>query len=110
MRISELSGPLGRASAEKFHRLEIISGHWMGHEEAKEATLPAKKIFACCKNIFSVVFGLNLTIIHNITSCVIVRIAKRKNNGELANVVSAILSVLLGLTLTVIHIIITFVK
>ena len=43
MRISELSGPLGRASAEKFHRLELIPGHWIGYKEAKEATLSAKQ-------------------------------------------------------------------
>ena len=110
MAISELSGCLGTASAENFHGAEIISGHWMGHEEAKEGTLPAKKLFAFCKDNFSVVLGFNLIVLNTITICVIVRIVKRKNNEELANVVSVIFSVLLDPALTVIHTIITCVK
>ena len=71
---------LGRAaSAGKVQMPEIISGHWMNHsEEAREGILPAKNKIVFCKNNFSVVLCLNLTILHAITINVLVRITKRK--------------------------------
>jgi hypothetical protein len=68
--------PIGTTSAGKFHRPDIISGHYLGHTQAKEGASPAGKTIASFENNGSVILGLHFIEHCTITLGVVVRISK----------------------------------